>query len=283
MPGCSLTSGHPALVLRVYDVLRERFPGIGLTVQCCAKPSLTLGGDAFSQFSSSLEREFAKHGIHTVVTACPNCLKTIRRFRTAAQSDPTSEMSNDVGMGIKTLSLYEVLAWEGVPGPDLRGLRVALYDPCPVRDENGLHDAVRSLLAVRGAQIQEFATNRSHAVCCGSKNMALLRNREKALECMRQRVSQSPCEGITSYCQSCVDSMRLGGGTSCHVLELLFATADDIVTDSTTGFGLGRHVMNKHVMGSLARWFNRWKVARLVRRMPAQGEKQTVAARSAKT
>lgn len=237
MPGCALSSYSPSLVQSIIAHLQEKRPGINVLMQCCGKPMRVVGDmERFEGFYGLLERDIARLGVDTVITACENCYMSLKTL----------------SPHVKTVSLYEVLAEAGVPERDFSHAKpVALHDPCPTRHEKPLHEAVRQILRTIKLPFEEFKFNRDKTQCCGSGGMLALTNPKLSREQMVSRAHQTSCETIVSYCQECCHSMTRGGKSGVHVLDLLF---DESVSKSLT----------QPKNSTLASWLNRYKTKRMI-------------------
>lgn len=232
MPGCALSSYSPSLVHTVFNYLQSKCSGMGIIQQCCGTPTRMMGDmKQFATYHSQLERELETMGATTVVTACENCFMSIKTY----------------APHIKIISLYSLLAQIGLPESakerHKHTPKMALHDPCPTRYESEIHADVRALLAQIGLSYEEFKQNREKTLCCGSGGMLELTNSALAHEQMRTRASQTECESIVSYCQSCAESMSRGGKNGVHLLDLIFNS---------------HFAMKQEEQGVLKKWYNRF-------------------------
>lgn len=212
-PGCALLSYSPRLVQATYDYLREQAPGIGFYNKCCGKPTRFLGDeDRFRKYYAELALEFRHKGIRTIITGCQNCYKTL------GENSPE----------IEVVSLYEFIAKNGLPrSVPHRSHRLSveftLHDPCPTRDEDPIHDAVREIVRQLGLPVAEMPEfSRGTTLCCGSGGMVPLLQPPIGKAHRTRRAQEAPTEYILTYCQECVESMRRGGKKALHLLDLLF-------------------------------------------------------------
>lgn len=237
MPGCALSSYSPNLVKSIINHLQKVSPGMGILMQCCAKPTRVLGDiPRFDKFYSALERDIARLGATTIVTACENCYMSLK-----TQSPH-----------IKTISLYEWLDDVGIPEVNFEDApAVALHDPCPTRHEPELHRSVRSLLDKMKLSYKEFKYNKDKTQCCGSGGMLDLTNPKLAKAQMVSRANQTDCETIVSYCQECARSMSRGGKNGMHILDLLFTPS---VAKS----------FKQPFHGTVTSWMNRYKTKKMI-------------------
>ncbi|AFS79633.1 Fe-S oxidoreductase [Gottschalkia acidurici 9a] len=240
-PGCSLSSYSPDVVMKTYQYLKEKLPGIGIILKCCGNPTHTMGEkEKFNDFYNTVQTEFKNNKIKEVIVACQNCYKTIEK------NSPN----------IVITSLWEVISQYGVPEDKKDYYKCtdktfSIHDPCPTRNESKIHDAIRNITLQLGLKINEMEFIREKTLCCGSGAMIGVTNKDLSLKQRQKRANQSKSNYIISYCEECVESMKKGGKKSIHILDLLFN--DDI--DKT---------FNQEDIGTIKKWSNRYKVKRRI-------------------
>lgn len=235
-PGCSIMAYSPEIVERTYRYLDRLIPGIGIYINCCGKPTISMGDEkSFEQYHSILETDFESNNVKTVVTACLNCYKTLKENT----------------RGIEVITLWEVLAEKGIPkdkigiGKDIEN-KFILHDPCPTRDIDSIHEGVRRILDDLGLEVVEMKNSKRNTLCCGSGGMVGGYKPDLARARKIDRAKEVSGEKIVTYCEECVESMKIGGKDSVHILDLLFN--DDIYD----GF-------NQEDMTLVSKWINRFK------------------------
>lgn len=212
LPGCSLSSYNPDIVMKTFEYLKERIDNISIAIECCGKPTLAMGDiDKFKKYYSKLDKLFEDNDIDEVIVACPNCFDTIRNS----------------SKNIKVTTLWSVIKEYKIP-KELKdyykdiNLEFSLHDPCPVRKETEIHDSVRKILHDLGVKIVEFDKNRENSECCGSGAMVRVTSPEISLKQTKRRADQAKTDTIVSYCESCCESMMSVGKNSLHVLDFIF-------------------------------------------------------------
>lgn len=243
-PGCSLVAYSPETVQKTYEYLRLYMNGLGIYLSCCGKPTNCMGfKDDFKNYYKSLEVEFKKKNIKRVITACPNCFVTIR----------------DNSPQIEVISLWEILRDIGIPeelkgiGNDLE-MSLTVHDPCPTRLEVETHRAIRGILEELGIVVNEMKYNRENTLCCGSGGMTHLTNTALSEAQMDRRASESEDDHIITYCEECVESMKRGGKSGIHILDLLFN--GDIYD-----------VLNQKDNTLLKKWLNRYRAKTRIKKI----------------
>ncbi|MDE6711985.1 MAG: (Fe-S)-binding protein, partial [Alistipes sp.] len=124
---------------------------------CCGRP-LKLSGetDAARKMMRYNTELFRKHGITTLVTSCPICLKVFRE---------DYELR-----GIEVLHHSEYilrLLQSGRLSVDRSDARFTYHDPCELGRGSGIYDQPRAVIEALG-QLLEPAQTRENAPCCGS-------------------------------------------------------------------------------------------------------------------
>lgn len=212
LPGCSLSSYSPDIVMKTYEYLKSHIDNISLAVECCGKPTLAMGDiDKFKIYYSKLEDLLKNNNISEVIVACPNCFDTIRNH------------SNQV----KVTSLWSVINEYKIP-KDLKNhysdieKEFSLHDPCPIRYEHKIHEDVRHILMDLGVKVVEFDKNRENSECCGSGAMVRVTNPNISINQTQKRASEAKTDTVISYCESCCESMMSVGKNSLHILDFIF-------------------------------------------------------------
>jgi Fe-S oxidoreductase len=206
-PGCHLSSYSPSLVTSTYEWLLNKDPDTGIILGCCGAPTNGMGFlSDFKEMVSDLEAEVERMGAEEIITACPNCYRTLGRF--SDKLNPTS--------------LYDVMAedWnEGVINTAEGGV-FNLHDPCAGRFHTSSHDSVRTLVKYTGAKIEELAHIREDTRCCGTGGMVAYTSPELSGTLAKRRVAGASHDLLT-YCASCQRSLS-GQKPTLHILDLIF-------------------------------------------------------------
>lgn len=187
-PGCGLMLYKPELADRLHSLLNEDLGKMDRLDICCHHDP---------QFSEDTE----------VINICPGCDK---RFR------------NDYHNS-STISLWEILAQSDFFAfPDHRGRRMSIIDACPTRDQERVHNAVRTLLAKMNIEVAEPARTRTKSACCGDSFYGAIPVEQVKAQ-MIQRAAEMPAREVAVYCISCIKSMHIGGKRPQYLIDLLFS------------------------------------------------------------
>ena len=188
-PGCALSGHSPHLVKSAYAYLRQRLPDTGIILNCCGAPSQLLGQrQELERVAGGVAAELARLGATELIAACTHCLHTIRDFLP----------------GIKTRSIYEVMAETGLPPELARGKKLVfnIQDACGARQSPEIHEAVRHLVQAAGHGLEEMAHTRERSLCCGSGGMAAAVAPDLARQLTEARLAEAKFDLVT-YCAAC--------------------------------------------------------------------------------
>jgi len=212
IPGCSLMSYSPEIVMKTYEYLQSIIPGIKIILKCCGNPTHSMGDkQGFKQYYSQLDHEIQKLKVTQIITTCPNCFVTIKK------NSPN----------LKITTVWEKMIEKGIPKGLLNkyedvDIKFSLHDPCPTRYENNTQVAVREILKKMGVSIEEFEFAKRQTLCCGVGAMVGVTNNKLAVAHMNKRASQATTNHILTYCQSCAQSLSIGEKNAVHLLDLMF-------------------------------------------------------------
>lgn len=185
-PGCAMMIYKPQHGARLLELLRTDLGDIREHLTCCRhQPALPPGT--------------------SIINTCAGC---DRRYR-------------ELYAGITTVSLWEVLAQSGTfPFPDYAGSKMAVLDACPTRDQERVHNAVRTLLHKMNITVVEPASTRTAGTCCGDSFYGVLPT-DEVKQRMQKRAAEMPVQDVAVYCVSCCKAMHIGGKTPRYLVDLL--------------------------------------------------------------
>ena len=211
-PGCTLSGSRSETVVKLFEHLRAGIPSLGIVLDCCTKPSRDLGRTGyFKAMFDEMKSYLLDRGVRRVLTACPNCYVIFR----------------DYGAPLEAVTVYEILAGTGIPdapAPSMASAPVTVHDPCVVRFQKPLHDAVRALIACRGLVVEEMAHHGERAVCCGEGGAAGFLFPELSEKWRAIRRKEAGGRRIVAYCAGCAEALGREAPVV-HVLDLLFDPA----------------------------------------------------------
>jgi Fe-S oxidoreductase len=176
-PGCTLTGTRPDTLMALNKYLKNNNPGLGIVLDCCCKPSHDLGRQTFfNDMFSEMRTYLIDHGVNNIITACPNCYK----------------MFTNYGSPLEVTSVYEVMAAYGIPetSPSVEMPTISVHDPCVLRKETFIHDAVRQLAKACGFKTSEMTHSKKTPCAVAKAELCALfrRNYQKTWgNCAKQK------------------------------------------------------------------------------------------------
>jgi heterodisulfide reductase subunit D len=144
--------------------------------RCCGHDLLWSGdAEGFKQLVKINAKELAASGAKKIVTACPECYRTLKVDYPAYG-----------GLDMEVFHISEVLE-ERMGKLGLGGVegKVTLQDPCRLGRHLGVFDAPRNLIAETGAELVEMERSRADAVCCGVSSWVSCGQCSKSLQVER--------------------------------------------------------------------------------------------------
>jgi Fe-S oxidoreductase len=191
-PGCALMLYKPHLVDKLHAILEKQLGKTDMLLTCCRHDPQV------------------KTRTH-VINICSGCDK---RFRTLYEN-------------VSTISLWEVLATNDFfKFPDYNGQVMSIMDPCPARDQERIHQAIRILLDKMNIRLIEPAKTKSNSICCGEGFYGSTPV-EQVISFMKKRAADMPVENVAVYCVSCIKSAHIGGKHPRYLIDLLFGEDTD--------------------------------------------------------
>lgn len=205
-PGCALPGTRPKQTKKIFALLKESIPTIGIVLDCCTKPSHDLGRqDYFLSIFGEMLAYLRNQGITRVLTACPNCYTV---FSTYAPE-------------LATETVYEVLAAQNSRciGTKSSGT-VTVHDSCVVRFDTAIHDAVRQLVASAGLTVAEMPHSRMHTFCCGEGAGVGAHAPHFADAWCEMRQAEAADKPVVTYCAGCAHRLA-SRSTVGHVVDIV--------------------------------------------------------------
>lgn len=214
IPGCSLSAYNPELVHKTFNYLKEKLPGTALLVECCGKPTESLGEDElFKARYKKLLETIDKTGAEEVITACQSCYVTFLKY----------------GLNQKITSLWTVFKEVDLPKRSINigrnsDITFTIHDSCPTRNVPDIHDSIRWIMNRLSYRTEEMQHTKDMTRCCGTGGMVLPVNSKVSLKTIKKVANEAPTDYIVTYCASCREAMLKGAKNSLHVLDLIFGS-----------------------------------------------------------
>ncbi|GAB7022882.1 (Fe-S)-binding protein [Salidesulfovibrio brasiliensis] len=205
-PGCTLPGTRPGTTTKLLRLLQNLVPSLGVMLDCCHKPSHDLGRrEFFSKQFGAISHRLKERGIKRVLVACPNCFKVFRQY----------------GEGLETVSVYEILADQGNEFEAASSMAVSLHDPCPLRHEPQIHEAVRVLASRNGLDVVKSKRKPSRTLCCGEGGTVAAVRPDLAGKWTERCSRQAGGNPIITYCAGCAGFLSQKS-SAYHLLDAMF-------------------------------------------------------------
>jgi Fe-S oxidoreductase len=205
---------------------------------CCGRP-LKLAGDvdAAHDMMRLNEEMFRRHGITTLVTSCPICLRVFREdydmcLYSGNGSGSVAGSGGAVTGTIEVLHHSEYirrLMASGRISLQAGAERLTYHDPCELGRGCGIYDEPREVLRAVG-ELVEPAETRENALCCGSSiaNTVVNDRAQVAMAAAVGRAFEATGAGtVVTACPLC--KKALGRVTSLPVVDLAEVVAGHMV------------------------------------------------------
>ncbi len=205
-PGCALPGTRPGRVFQLLEHLHKSQPSLGIVLDCCTKPSHDLGRTGhFEALFGHLKKQLWMRGVRTVLVACPSCHKVFKEH----------------GREFHLATVYERLSDHRPPVLPLGKECVTVHDPCAVRFERHVQEAVRFLIRGLGLTLEEMTHHGEKTLCCGEGGAAGFVAPGFSRHWKSMRKEEAKGFRMITYCAGCVDALESTGPIS-HLLDLLF-------------------------------------------------------------
>ena len=177
---------------------------------CCGRP-LKLAGETDSAHKMMRYNEelFRKHGITTLVTSCPICLKVFRED----YSLPGIEVLHHSEYILRLIRAGRLALEHGAT-------RFTYHDPCELGRGSGIYDEPRAVIEAVG-ELLEPASTRENALCCGSSvaNTAISDGQQvRIAQSVAAELDATGADVIVTACPLC--KKALGRGTKGEIRDL---------------------------------------------------------------
>lgn len=185
---------------------------------CCGRP-LKLAGETDSarkmmKYNAEL---FRKHGITTLVTSCPICLKVFREDYDL----PGIEVLHHSEYILRLIRTGRLTLTHGTT-------RFTYHDPCELGRGSGIYDEPRAVIEAVG-ELLEPASTRENALCCGSSvaNTAISDGQQVQIaQSVAAELDATGAEVIVTACPLC--KKAIGRGTKGEIRDLAEVVATNI-------------------------------------------------------
>ena len=180
---------------------------------CCGRPLKLSGEIAAARRMMDYNRDlFRKHGITTLVTSCPICLKVFRE-------DYALEGVEVLHHSQYILRLMKQGRLEAVPDGHL----YTYHDPCELGRGSGIYEEPREVIRAIGS-LAEVDENRRDALCCGSSlaNLELDdRGQAKISAALADRFAATGAETVVTACPLCKKAIARNAPSVMDISEVV--------------------------------------------------------------
>jgi len=207
-PGCTFTGTRPDTLKLLFSHLKKAVPSLGIVLDCCCKPSHDLGkADFFQKMFSEMKQFLVAHGIKKIITTCPNCHIIFKNY----------------GNPLKVEIVYETLLNTKLPtiNQAKKLPAVSVHDPCVLRRESSIQNAVRELALAKGFKIEEMPHHRNNTYCCGEGGTVGFVMKELSNQWGNLRVHEADGRRLLTYCAGCAGFLNKKIPTD-HIIDAIF-------------------------------------------------------------
>jgi len=203
-PGCAFAGTRPGLTRKLFHLLEDIIPGIGIALDCCGRISDDLGCQEFAwAMLAELQDYLLSHGVENVIVVCPNCYGMFRKYAD----------------GLNVRMVYEVLP--DVPFMErLHNKTYVIHDPCSMRNYSGLHERIRQLFSTAAVSFKDMAHTKEKTLCCGNGAGVKFISPEFAETWLDKTAIEASGGSVLTYCAGCVEMMETRMNCT-HVLDVL--------------------------------------------------------------
>lgn len=210
-PGCGLAGSRPQRTMQLFDYLADRFPNLGIVLDCCTKPSHDLGRSSFFRtMFDEMQQYLISHGVKNIIAACPSCYIVFSQY----------------GGSLNSTQIYDFLQEEDFqPKAGLPPAMVTVQDSCVARFDANLQQRVRTLIRACGVSWEEMRHHGTKTLCCSEGGGAHFVAPDLAGSWATLRRREAQNRRIITYCSGCAHFLGKVAPTI-HLLDLLYDPAD---------------------------------------------------------
>jgi len=216
--------------VNIFEALGVDYGCLGGDEKCCGSVLLRMGDSEFERIASQNIAQLNNLGIHTLVTSCAGCFKTIK------QDYPMVET-----LGFEVLHTVEFLSRLKEEGrlrfPHAVERTVTYHDPCHLGRIAGVFDAPREIMgSIPGLNLIEMPRSRQYSRCCGAGGGVKAGYPDIQAKMAQRRVREAEETGaseLISACPFCYAGLQVGIKASDSPLVMKDVTS--LVAESLMG------------------------------------------------
>lgn len=216
-PGCQAGAVSPETIIKSYADLRERLTGdIALMLGCCGAIAHWAGRtELYDEMKDFIKSEMAKLNNPKIIAGCPTCRNTLSEY-----------------LDVPVIGIWDILSDLGLPeNTEKASGKAVIQDACAARCDSETQDKIRDLTKKLGYTVSEPQNTKDRCSCCGYGGLVSYANRDMAKDMANDRLKGVSDELNLTYCMACSDRFKREGADSKHILELIYGTAKDGLTD----------------------------------------------------
>jgi len=200
--------------------------------RCCGHDQLWDGDmDTFQALAKLNIENFSKSGAKRIVSACPECVRTIK--------DDYPKFVGDHGMEV--LHITELLDQYGFSTPkkdvESKDIRITYHDPCNLGRYLGVYETPRQILTNQGYELVEMERSRNSSLCCGTSCWSACGRTSKNIQVDRlQEAKGTNADLLVTACIKCQIHFKcaqndpiLGKQINIEIRDITTMIAEDIL------------------------------------------------------
>lgn len=211
----------PQSVVRILNRVGVK-PALLSDEKCCGHDLLWTGDlENFERLAKANVKEIEGAGATKVVTACPECYRTLKK--------DYAELLGSLDFEVLHISeLLSELIDEGKLKYDEKlSMKVAYHDSCRLGRHMGVYEQPRKVItSIPGVELIEMARNRGGAVCCGVSSWLSCNKFSKAVQIDRlMEAKATKADLLITTCPKCLIHWK------CVVSEKLPVSLEEVMTN----------------------------------------------------
>ncbi|MDZ7666424.1 MAG: (Fe-S)-binding protein [Desulfotignum sp.] len=120
-------------------------------------------------------------------------------------------------------TVWEMMDRHDLPETARGNGELPVHDPCPLRQEAGIQDAVRSLVTRMGMTVEKIRSQKQRTLCCGEGGSVGCVRPDLAQTWGTTRQQQAGGRTLVTYCAGCAGFLNRLTPTY-HLADLIFDT-----------------------------------------------------------
>ncbi len=188
---------------KILQKLEIQFITLEDTEFCCGSPIINVGyQEDFQKISGNNMDLFKKHKVSKIITSCPSCYNTFKKYYNIEVEHITQTILNNIDK-LELKNFNE---------------KITYHDPCYLGRYQNIYNEPREILKALNFEVIEMENNKENSLCCGAgsglqPNLPSIAN--KAAEVRLKQVKTSK---LITTCPLCYQHFK--NNSNIKVLEL---------------------------------------------------------------